>query len=381
LNTDFQLEIEKYKRSFTIKISGILAVSILCIVGVVIYFELKLNALVGAVYLQDADAADTVTYVLFRKLVTARNLSAVNQAMKASGHTENGAWYLFLNSGQFMLILIVSIILLVLAFFVIKEALQIGQHDIYGKMQEVIFENVKMNKELEAKNNLLEKQRIQIQEFVENIAHQIKTPLAGISLILDRMEPKELADKAFYQVKKVSEFIYRLLNISRIESGKVQLSFEKIQLRSMLLEAVSAIESDQNMDKISLVCDEDMDIVGDEKWLIECLVNIISNCVESIQNLNQDRGVVVIHVENAGEKCVITVSDNGTGFLKEPTESIFDRFETNRNCEEFHVGIGLNLSKLIVLAHHGTIIASNSEEYGGAEFRITLPQYRLKKKL
>lgn len=60
---------------------------------------------------------------------------------------------------------------------------------------------------------------------------------------------------------------------------------------------------------------------------------------------------------------------------------IFDRFEGKNSQSEFHAGIGLNLSKLIIEAHHGSIRASNSEKYKGAEFRILLPLYKLKGKV
>ena len=60
---------------------------------------------------------------------------------------------------------------------------------------------------------------------------------------------------------------------------------------------------------------------------------------------------------------------------------IFDRFEGKNSQSEFHAGIGLNLSKLTIEAHHGSIRASNSEKYKGAEFRILLPLYKLKGKV
>ena len=66
--------------------------------------------------------------------------------------------------------------------------------------------------------------------------------------------------------------------------------------------------------------------------------------------------------------------------IRDRFNSIFNRFETNGSAADFKAGIGLNLSKLISEAHHGSIKAGNSEKYGGAEFVATLPMYRLKTK-
>ncbi|MBO5459391.1 MAG: hypothetical protein J5981_03975 [Lachnospira sp.] len=78
------------------------------------------------------------------------------------------------------------------------------------------------------------------------------------------------------------------------------------------------------------------------------------------------------------DKCVIKVVDNGDGFGEGCEESIFNRFETNGDYQSFNTGIGLNLSKLIIEAHHGTIQAYNSDSKG-AVFRIVIPKFELKR--
>lgn len=121
------------------------------------------------------------------------------------------------------------------------------------------------------------------------------------------------------------------------------------------------------------------DMYADEGWLVEAFVNIISNSYEYI--CDREDGRVYIDISSNNEVCMIKISDNGDGIDKEHLAYIFDRFEGKSSQDEFHAGIGLNLSKLIIEAHHGSIKAGNSDKYGGAEFRIILPLYKLKGKI
>ena len=118
---------------------------------------------------------------------------------------------------------------------------------------------------------------------------------------------------------------------------------------------------------------------ADEGWLLEALINVISNCYEHI-NQKKD-GMVYIDISSNSEVCMITISDNGDGIQDCDIAGIFDRFMSRKSQDEFHAGIGLNLSKLIIEAHHGNIRAGNSDKYGGAQFKIILPLYKFKGKL
>lgn len=386
---DLELQISQYKKKVTKIIYTILFCSVFCIIVIVLYYELKMNSLIGAAYLKDPKSADTMTYVLFRPLITSKNLSSVNEAMYATGHTEHGVWYLFTHSGQLIILFIILLFILSMFYYTLIHIRHMEERDIYSQVINVLNDNRRLNKELEANNRLLEKQKTQIQQFVENIVHQIKTPLAAASLILYSMEPKARMEQVYNKIDKVNAFVHRLLIISRMEAGKVLIHRNYFDLKCMLSDIVSDIVSDMaanaelNKSKCSveLQCSDDMEIQGDEKWLQECVMNIVQNCIESINKNGTEHGQVIVNAKDMGTKCVIVISDNGPGFSNSDINTIFNRFETNGTSEEFHVGIGLNLSKLIVQLHKGTITASNSAEYGGAEFRIILPQYHMKEKM
>ena len=258
-----------------------------------------------------------------------------------------------------------------------------------------------------------------MQEFVENIAHQIKTPLSVMTMKLEMLQDmlndikpenthEDDNDKHVEKMKKVpgeyvsetkqhmqmastiisectksafkiKTFIKKLLDISRIESGKVVLATDKVIIDYIVEESVESAAADKSRVIVDYGTEEKRAMYADEGWLAEAFINIISNSYEYI--CDREDGRVYIDISSNNEVCIIKISDNGEGIDKAHLAGVFDRFEGKSSQNEFHAGIGLNLSKLIIEAHHGSIKAANSEKYGGAEFRILLPLYKLKGKV
>ena len=178
---------------------------------------------------------------------------------------------------------------------------------------------------------------------------------------------------------KIKTFIKKLLDISRIESGKVVLATDKVIIDYIVEESVESAVADKSRVIVDYGTEEKRAMYADEGWLAEAFINIISNSYEYI--CDREDGRVYIDISSNNEVCIIKISDNGEGIDKAHLAGVFDRFEGKSSQNEFHAGIGLNLSKLIIEAHHGSIKAANSEKYGGAEFRILLPLYKLKGKV
>ena len=80
--------------------------------------------------------------------------------------------------------------------------------------------------------------------------------------------------------------------------------------------------------------------------------------------LADDNTKVYVDVTRKNDDCVVTIADNGKGLSTEQFNSIFNRFETNGSAADFKAGIGLNLSKLIIEAHHGSINAGTADTDG-----------------
>ena len=250
-------------------------------------------------------------------------------------------------------------------------------------MCDVYADNERLSKQLDNEHIYNKEQHQKMQDFIENIAHQIKTPLAIITMKLEMLEEKcddspqrkEIADctgNAF----RIKTFIKKLLDISRFEAGKVVMTSDEVDVAAILQESINSSVADRN----KIVTDygnEKLCMYADEGWIVECFINLLDNCAEYLAD---DNTKVYVDVTRKNDDCVVTIADNGKGLSTEQFNSIFNRFETNGSAADFKAGIGLNLSKLIVQAHHGSIKAGNSEKYGGAEFVVTLPMYRLKTK-
>lgn len=378
--------VDKTRKRAVVVLVVLFTVFVLCMLGVVVYYELKFRSLLGIVYANDQSMGITLTHRMFQTKINGKNLSNALLAVQKSGYTEHGLFYLFWNTGGAVLLFTGAVILSGMAAMAVLFAKGIGNHDVYEKLKTAEQETEKMKKELEMSVEYAGKRNKQLQEFTENIAHQIKTPLAGLSLSLEvlreELKTGEFAEniendmnQCFLHVSRIKEFIQRLLKISRMESGKVIFVHEDINIYDMLMCAKEAV---QNTCPVHICCTNQEYIVnGDSQWLMEAFINVIENaCWYAKQGEAPFVNIVVQCFEN---KCVVTVEDNGPGFQEQQADRIFNRFETNGDYQSFHVGIGLNLSKLIIKAHHGTIQAYNREGNKGAVFRIVIPRFLLKR--
>ena len=345
---------------------------------VIFYNHMKMQAVVGALYNYDKQAAESLTYILFRGEIERNTIQLGNQVIKEMGYTENGFQYIknlgFGDKNIRIVMIFVLFFLCALMFFVIKWIQNyINIHN------SIVKQNIDLKKTLEAYQESSKRRQKQLQDFVENIAHQIKTPMAAISLNLDVIKVDQKYDDdcikdCFIHINRVKEFVKRLLYISRMESGKVIMTSQKVILSDILTQAVdlSGIEKEKVIINIEGIMKE-YSLYVDEQWIGEAIINILVNSYEFIKEKSDGR--IYISVIQQEDKCILLICDNGDGIEAESLENIFDRFRTTNTVSSLHVGIGLNLAKLIIEAHHGSIYASNSEEYGGAQFRITIPRH------
>ena len=162
------------------------------------------------------------------------------------------------------------------------------------------------------------------------------------------------------------------MTISRMEAGKIIMTEQDVNVNSMLCDVVSQLP--KNNCNITVECnDEDYCINADEEWIREAFINIIQNSSELCDK-------VEVKAACRDDKCIVNIKDNGSGFEEDRIPYVFDRFETTGSAAAGHAGIGLNLSRLIIEAHHGTIDVCNNEDGKGAVIRVQIPRYVLKRK-
>lgn len=393
---DIEQKFMDFRKKQTLFIAASFIVNAAVVMLLCLYYNLKQRALTGALYLYDKTAAENYLDVLSKMKITqavGRYVNEGNAAIEKIGYGSKGYSYIFLLSGEIWIYIIALLILSVIFICGMVSIRSMTAHSVIADALAVKERNIILENRLKQENEYNKKQQRKMQDFIENIAHQIKTPLAAIILNLEFMQELHmdermgrLVDESAGSAFRIRDFIRTLLNISRFENKKVIIAADEVIIGSIITDSINNCMNciiHENQNDIFIVqyddkCESAV-IYADEMWLVEAIANVIGNSADYIKNIPD--GKVYITAGCDERKVVIRIEDNGKGLTVKDQDDIFDRFSTTRNsASDMHVGLGLNLSRLIIEAHYGIIKAGNSEEYGGAEFTIILPRYRLKDK-
>ncbi len=393
---DIEQKFMNFRKKQTLFIAASFIVNAAVVMLLCLYYNFKQRALTGALYLYDKTAAENYLDVLSKMKITqavGRYVNEGNAAIEKIGYGSKGYSYIFLLSGEIWIYIIALLILSVIFICGMVSIRSMTGHSVIADALAVKERNVILENRLKQENEYNKKQQRKMQDFIENIAHQIKTPLAAIILNLEFMQELHmdermgrLVDESAGSAFRIRDFIRTLLNISRFENKKVIIAADEVIIGSIITDSINNCMNciiHENQNDIFIVqyddkCESAV-IYADEMWLVEAIANVIGNSADYIKNIPD--GKVYITAGCDERKVVIRIEDNGKGLTVKDQDDIFDRFSTTRNsASDMHVGLGLNLSRLIIEAHYGIIKAGNSEEYGGAEFTIILPRYRLKDK-
>lgn len=393
---DIEQKFMDFRKKQTLFIAASFIVNAAVVMLLCLYYNFKQRALTGALYLYDKTAAENYLAVLSKMKITqavGRYVNEGNAAIEKIGYGSKGYSYIFLLSGEIWIYIIALLTLSVIFICGMVSIRSMTGHSVISDALAVKERNVILENRLKQENEYNKKQQRKMQDFIENIAHQIKTPLAAIILNLEFMQELHmdermgrLVDESAGSAFRIRDFIRTLLNISRFENKKVIIAADEVIIGSIITDSINNCMNcmiHENQNDIFIVqyddkCESAV-IYADEMWLVEAIANVIGNSADYIRNISD--GKVYITAGCDERKVVIRIEDNGNGLTVKDQDDIFDRFSTTRNsASDMHVGLGLNLSRLIIEAHYGIIKAGNSEEYGGAEFTIILPRYRLKDK-
>ena len=230
----------------------------------------------------------------------------------------------------------------------------------------------KMTVKLKEQSELLMKDKKYLEETLEDISHQIKTPLTSMYMINDILtnEKDEKIRKEFLiknknQIERIEWLVISLLKMSRLDSGTVKLKKEKIKVKDLINKAIEPIKVSLDLKSIDLELDLSNDyVLVDINWTSEALLNIIKNAYEHTKDK------ITITSKNNPLYTEIKITDNGNGIAKKDLKHIFERFYKGNNNKD-SIGIGLNMSKKIINLEHG-IIEVETKENVGSTFIIKL---------
>ena len=223
-------------------------------------------------------------------------------------------------------------------------------------------------------------------EFLAILAHELRNPLAPISLAVETMRRERLSSEAATardmiarQVVHMSRLVDDLLDISRITHGKIELALERVDLVAIVLRAVEATRHKVDARRHELVMTLPGLPVGtcvDPARIIQ----IVSNLLDNAAKYTPQGGRIELTLEQRGSEALITVRDSGEGIAREQLEQIFEPF-TQASGAAYGVhgglGIGLTLVQRLVELHGGDIQATSPGLGQGAEFTVRLPLHDL----
>ncbi len=253
-----------------------------------------------------------------------------------------------------------------------KLNLEDEKEDDLSLLKSELYKIVVMLKE-ESENAEKEKKSLKI--LVEDISHQLKTPITSIRILLDNLETIEMPEetkKEFLhdistQIEKMKALTISLLTFARFNAGVVELERKPFLLADFFkeLEKNVGVLLDLHGLTLEVIGDKKIKMVGDYRWELEAVTNIVKNAIEH----SKRGGTVKISYEETPFYTTIRIQDEGLGISKKDQKHIFERFYKSETANSESFGIGLSLSKIIIEKDNGTI-SCESQEMVGTTFEI-----------
>ncbi len=215
-------------------------------------------------------------------------------------------------------------------------------------------------------------------EFMNLASHELKTPLtsalAYVDLSFRSTQEKNIDELPLYldyaklSLKKLNILINELLDVSRIELGKVRMNFELVSMDKLVKEIIRDLREIHVDYNLNISGETGVKIKADRRMLEQLITNLVSNAIK----YSPIRTEVKILLSKTEEHVILEVEDHGIGMDQEVMKHIFSKFYQANVYETDGLGLGLYLSKSIVEAHQGTIEVE-SEPGKGSRFRVQLP--------
>ena len=236
-----------------------------------------------------------------------------------------------------------------------------------------IYKTTVMLKE-QAENSL--KDKISVKDSIQDISHQLKTPLTSINIMLDNIidDPEmDTNTKEYFlnQIKKeltnINFLVQNILKLSKFESNTIQFIKEEVSLEDIVNASVSNVSSLCDLRGIEILIENKCNgkINCDYRWQVEAVTNILKNAVE----YSNQSGKVIVRCTENNIYSQIEIIDFGIGMNEKDVANLFKRFYKGKDASKDSVGIGLALSKVIIENDNGKIVV-DSEVGKGTRFVI-----------
>ena len=218
-------------------------------------------------------------------------------------------------------------------------------------------------------------------EFVSNVSHELRSPIASIRAMVEVLEDGALNDaktawdfirRINGEIERMTSMVNELLELSRIESGQEVVDIRPVNLHKVVKDTIFNLnqQSQGNIPNIELAFDNGIIVLGQENKLVQIFQNLLQNA-SKFTPLSGEIEVNANPVENG--HIMVSVSDSGSGIPAEHIAHVFERFyKVDRSRRDKGTGLGLSIVKHLVQAHGGEV-SVESVEGEGSTFYFTIP--------
>ncbi|MBI3916110.1 MAG: GAF domain-containing protein [Betaproteobacteria bacterium] len=264
---------------------------------------------------------------------------------------------------------------------------QIKVLETFAAQAVIAIENVRLFREIQEKGRQLEVANRHKSEFLANMSHELRTPLNAVigfsDLLLERLYGEMNAKQENYvrniqaSGKHLLSLINDILDLSKIEAGRMELDVSRVHIPSALQNAMIMIRERAQRQNVVLSCTVEpqiTDIPADERKFKQIMLNLLANAVK----FARERGRVDVDARLLDGHLVVSVRDTGVGIAKQNQQAVFEEFSQvgrHDSAKQEGTGLGLALTRRFVQLHGGTIKVE-SELGKGSTFTFTIPVRR-----
>ena len=236
--------------------------------------------------------------------------------------------------------------------------------------------------------NLLRQRRLADikNEFISNITHELKTPIATVSVAIEAlrsfnasMDPartREYLDISANELQRLSLLVDKVLKLSMFEKREIDLKYEMLNMKDLVQEVTSSmrLQYEKYHASVNIHTTEDTTFEGDRLHLVSVIFNLLDNALK----YSADKPVINIDISTTPDKLQLVISDSGIGIPAEYINKIFEKFfrvPTGNLHNAKGYGLGLSYVAHVINRHKGTIKVE-SVEGNGTRFIINLPRHK-----
>ncbi len=242
-----------------------------------------------------------------------------------------------------------------------------------GELSVLSAEIHKMTIRLREQNSALLTEKQFAKEAMEDISHQLRTPLTSVMMILGLMNDPELTEKErmeylrdlYELLARMKWLIETMLSLSRIEADAVKFAKNTVSCRELIAQSIETVSVTAELKSVEIRTEinGEPEFIGNLHYTSEAIVNLLKNAIEH----TPQGGTVTVTANGSNISSNITIADTGEGIPEKELPHIFERFYRSSEYTKNGFGIGLALARRIVTEQSGTLKAENAPE-GGARF-------------